>query len=48
MVAIPQVRAESGMHHRVAAAFFDVVIGERREVPPTVPEAPESMLPCAL
>ena len=48
MAAIPQERAESGEHNRVAAAFFDVVIGERREGPPTVPEALESMLPCAL
>ena len=50
MAAIPQARAESGEHIRIAAAFFrksNVVIGERQG-PPTVPEALESMLPCGL
>ena len=50
MAAIPQARTESGVHNRIAAAFFrksDVVIGERQG-PLAVPEALESMLPCAL
>ena len=50
MAAIPQARTESGVHNRIAAAFFrksDVVIGERQG-PLAVPEALESMLPCGL
>ena len=48
MATIPQAHIEPGVHNRITAAFFDVIIGERREGPPTVPEALESMLPCAL